>query len=67
MGKSIKLSHLLFLYVVILFGQGSIKEVVKYKEILELYSKSIGVEVNVYILFVLFNGIVEEIERQCKK
>jgi hypothetical protein len=43
MGNSLSLSHLLFVDDVILFGLGSVREVVKYKEILELYYVKIQV------------------------
>jgi hypothetical protein len=47
MGNSLLLSHLLFVNEVILSGLVSIREVVKYEEIMELLCKDASNEVNI--------------------
>jgi hypothetical protein len=58
---SVSLSHLLFTDDVMIFGVGSINEVKKFKDILDLYYKDI--EVNVHKSSVLFNGLEGNVER----
>jgi hypothetical protein len=65
MRNSISLSHLLFVYKVILFEAGTFKEAQKYKEILDIYCKAIGMEINILKSSILFNEVKEEIQRQC--
>jgi hypothetical protein len=57
MGNSLSLSHLLFLDDVILFGLVLVIEVVKYKDMLEIYYKDTSNEVNIHKSSIIFNGL----------
>jgi hypothetical protein len=46
-----------------MLGVGLIKEVVKFKEVLDLYYRAIGMEVNAHKYFILFNGLGDVLER----
>jgi hypothetical protein len=47
-----------------LFDLGSVVEPKKYKEIIVLYCKATGMEVNGHKSSILFNGLEENLERQ---
>jgi hypothetical protein len=56
-GITLHLTHLLFVDDVLLFGNGSSREAKIFKEILDLYYKAIGMEVNNQNPSISFNGI----------
>lgn len=53
---------MLFVDGVVLFGMGTKREEKKFKEILDLYSKATGMEVDIDKSSILFNGLEEERE-----
>lgn len=57
MGEEEHLRHMLFVYDVLLFTNGAIHEGMKLKEILYLYCKAIGMEINVPKPSIRFNGV----------
>jgi hypothetical protein len=61
---SFNLTHLLFVDDVIFFGIGTLQEVKKYTEILDLCCKFIGMEVHIHKSSTFFNGLEENMERQ---
>jgi hypothetical protein len=56
-GRSLSLSHLLFVDDVILFGLGIVREAEKYKKILDLYCRARGMEINAHKSTILFNEL----------
>lgn len=68
MQSFVSFSHLLFVDDVILLGLGTQRKAGKCKEILDLYIKATGMEVNVcYKSSILFTGLGEEWETQSKQ
>jgi hypothetical protein len=65
LGKSLSLSHSLFVYDIILIGIVYVREVERYKKVIDLYRKATWMKVNVYKSSILFNGLEEGLERQC--
>jgi hypothetical protein len=63
LGSSLSLSRLLFVDDVMLFSLGTVSEAKKFKEILDLYCKAIGMEVNAHKSSILFNGLQENLDR----
>jgi len=59
-GSSLHLTHLLFVDDVILFAMCILREAKKYNEMLDLYCKAIGMEVNINNSNILFNSLAKE-------
>jgi hypothetical protein len=62
-GRFCTLPHLLFVNDVLLFINGSFRESSKFKEILALYGKAIGMEINFQKLSISFNSLEAEDEQ----
>jgi hypothetical protein len=54
---SVFITQLLFVDDILLFGQGSLRELKKYKELLDTYCGAIGMEVNMGKSCMLFKGL----------
>jgi hypothetical protein len=56
--------HLLFVDDIMIFGQGSSKEMKSIKKILDIYCKATVMEVNMTKSLMLFNVLEEEVKMQ---
>ena len=61
---SIGISHLPFIDDILLFGQGSLKEMKHYKILVDAYYGATSIEVNYNKSCMLLNGLGVELERQ---
>jgi hypothetical protein len=58
------ISHLLFVDDIMIFGQGSNRELKSINDILDIYCKAIGMEIHMSKSIMLFNKVEEEVRMQ---
>jgi hypothetical protein len=61
---SIFVSQLLFVDDILIFAQGSLKEINHYKSLLDIFLQRIRMEVNFTKSCILYNGLEDEMERR---